>query len=632
MMVSALKRCLCIVLGLFLITSSMSPTLAAPLDLDLAAAPDIYSSFIDVTYDATTDKLTANGFALNMDLDGMSVPYLITNGTFMLMATIDVNGVLGLGGTVVIGGTIPALGLNSETLIAGNLTHFGFQPGGGDPLEFRFIVTGGDIATNYGAATGGIILSESGFPGSFAANFNNLMDNVPGTGNGAADTAPARNLCRMDISDKGSLLLFSKIEIKWSGDGRELLQDTFLSLTNDNPNGVDVQAYFINGDRALERRCSDDRCQTVIQEFEPGWNTADCRFHLTGGQPHSWSAARGSNKCQPFAVLDENGPGRPDPETLGTTRVLRGFLVLWAVKFNADAPDTNDRGLYEQIRWNHLEGSAVLVNYQLGWAWEYNAWAFQVCNPVVANGQTIGEPGRILLNGLEYNLVYSDLLLDFYASSSQVFSTPNVPVSVQTDLTVHAVDLDLRQDGCGPVLTKVEADIWNEFEAKFSGTRRCVCCWDQTMLASWSRNASIPNHFVRSALRTDKGKAKLNGVESNECDYETLCGRAPGNCGPTAGAQNGFSQATPLLGLATKFLSFSIGTTPNQEAAGMNLVGMGEEAAVILYDPVEGPSELTGERVLERLDGEGPGSELKEGDPQPFDAATRRSGDPDRGN
>ena len=157
---------------------------AAPLGLTLFDTPDIVSSFIDVVYDAGTDSLSANGFALQLD-DGS--PNAIAGGLFTLDATIDEFGNLS-GGTVTISGTIAGLGYNSGTLLTGNLTAFGFLPGGGDPLEFLFDVTGGDAAVLYGAA-GGIILSQAGFGGDWSSNFDNLISGIPGTGQGLADTA-----------------------------------------------------------------------------------------------------------------------------------------------------------------------------------------------------------------------------------------------------------------------------------------------------------------------------------------------------------------------------------------------------------------------------------------------------------
>ena len=87
---------------------------------------------------------------------------------------------------------------------------------------------------------------------------------------------------RVSSTQKGSLLIFSKVEIKWDLDGN-VIQDTFVDMSNDYPADVVVQGYFINGDVELEERCSgnlagghygDDDCtggpdDIVIQEFEP---------------------------------------------------------------------------------------------------------------------------------------------------------------------------------------------------------------------------------------------------------------------------------------------------------------------------------------------------------------------------
>jgi len=159
---------------------------AAPLGLTLNDFPDIVSAFIDVTYNATSDTLNANGFAEELDDDGSVPAEAIAGGSFSLTATIDASGALSAG-SLSIGGTVASLGFNSGTLLTGTLTAFGFPDAGGDPLEFLFDVTGGDAAALYGGGSipGGIILSDSGFPGSFDSNFDNLVD---GVGSGVSDT------------------------------------------------------------------------------------------------------------------------------------------------------------------------------------------------------------------------------------------------------------------------------------------------------------------------------------------------------------------------------------------------------------------------------------------------------------
>lgn len=175
------KRTIASIVLSFAVTTGVQ---AAPLGLTLFDTPDIVSSFIDVVYDAGTDSLTAAGFALQLD-DGSPNP--IAGGLFTLNAAVDDSGNLS-GGSLTISGTIAGLGFNSGTLLTGTLSAFGFPGAGGDPLEFLFTVTGGDAAALYGSA-GGIILSQSGFTGDWANDFDNLISGIPGTGQGLADTA-----------------------------------------------------------------------------------------------------------------------------------------------------------------------------------------------------------------------------------------------------------------------------------------------------------------------------------------------------------------------------------------------------------------------------------------------------------
>jgi hypothetical protein len=356
--------------------------------------------------------------------------------------------------------------------------------------------------------------------------------------------APALGAERVSASQKGSLLVFPKVELRWDANGT-LLQDTFIDLTNDYPGHVLVQMYFVNGD------------QVPINPW------VDVQIALTANEPTFWSVCTGLPKgVSPFEIL---GPPIPDPEGSGGS-VLRGYILAWAV---------NSTG--EQIRWNHLKGDVLIVNYADGAAWEYSAYAFQVNDPVL-HGSVVGDPGVLRLNGVEYDNSFDLLLLDFYASNSTALSSAEpggAVVSVDTDLTLLPMDIDLRQETNGPVTTKAKFDIWNMNEVKFSGTERCITCWDQTLL-SWY---DPPNHFLRGNLQTDKGKARIDGVASQVC-----------NTFDDQGNPDVVSVGTPLLGVAMKLLTFNSGA--NFAMAGSNLVGMGDQAAVIRADTSSIPPEL----------------------------------------
>lgn len=363
---------------------------------------------------------------------------------------------------------------------------------------------------------------------------------------------------RMDTSRKGSLLVYSNVEVRWDAGGN-VIQDTFLELTNDYPDSVAVQLYFLNGD--------------APSAIEPGWNKLDNVIYLTQDEATYWSAASGLPKgVSPWSALDPGPPpGRPDVDVPGT-RVLRGVVYAWAVdRFNG------------QIRWNHLSGKAMIVNYQDTSAAEYPVWAAQAMG--VEHGARVGLGGVLRLNGLDYEQAPDQLILDFVASGSVAFSGGGALVGVDTDLTLHPVSVDFRQETAGPVLTKARFDIWNENEVRFSNTEVCVNCWHQQLLSAY---ASIPNHFLLGNLQTNKGKARIDGIASQAV------------CGPQ-------SINAALIGVAVRELGFDGGQRRGLTAEA--LVGAGDEAAQILYDVLTGPSEVR-ERAI-GFEGEIPAEKIR---------------------
>jgi hypothetical protein len=354
-------------------------------------------------------------------------------------------------------------------------------------------------------------------------------------------------VCQKGCTHKGSLIIYSKIEIRWTAAG-DLLQDTFISLTNDHPDDVLVQFFFINGDMPLPA--------TDGERAHPGWNFLDNRILLTGNQPVWWSAATGDGYgVSPFTVLDPGTPpGRPAMD--GTDdRVLRGWIVGWAVNYKG-----------EEIRWNHLSGTGTLVYYGSGGAaWEYIACAITSASEGIPNGGVLPNPGVLNLDGAEYCELPSHLLLNFQAVQSSAWSTPTAQVNSDTDLTLHPVDADLRLNVVtdGPPATWAKFDVWNEMEVKFSGMGRCITCWDQTLL----RFYGSPNHALLNMLQTNHGKARIEGTAHPACP----------NSVPRA-----------LLGVYARWLTFSrpSGFDDGLAAAGGNLIWMGSRSATIQHDAV----------------------------------------------
>jgi hypothetical protein len=271
---------------------------------------------------------------------------------------------------------------------------------------------------------------------------------------------------RVSASEKGSLLIYPKVEVRWDAAGN-LTQDTFITICNDWNADVDVMMYFVS------ETCTD----------------IDNMITLTSNEPAYWSVASGLPKgVSPWTAL---GEPYDDPEGSGAL-IMRGYIVAWAI--NED---------YEQISWNHLYGGATIVDYLNGAAWEYTAYAFQALN--VDHGDVVGTPGTLELNGggmngdePAYDQGFQILLLDFFASGTHAFSASSP----------------------GPRETITRFDIWNEDEHGFSGARWDFIKWTEVLLGD------IHPHFLVVNLQSDMGRARISGTEDGDTINESLLGVA----------------------------------------------------------------------------------------------------------
>ena len=144
---------------------------ATPLGIVLLPEPDINYDFADVSYTAGSGALTVSGFAANMDAFSVTNESIVS-GMFNLSATVNNAGVLQVGGTFSVTGTIAAFSFNSGTLLTGNLTAIGFPDGSAGALEFFFDPTGGDAASLYSNSSGITVGIVNGFPGDWDNNFS----------------------------------------------------------------------------------------------------------------------------------------------------------------------------------------------------------------------------------------------------------------------------------------------------------------------------------------------------------------------------------------------------------------------------------------------------------------------------
>ncbi len=238
---------------------------------------------------------------------------------------------------------------------------------------------------------------------------------------GESGSAPAlATNDRVSTTQKGSLLVFAKVEIKWDAAGN-LIQDTFISIDNDLDQEVRLVVLLVNA----EPPGYPDECQAVVNN----------EIYLTHDEPTYWSVLTGDPKgLSPFTTT---GPPQLDldPRNPGGTH-LHGYIIAWAVD-----PE------YREIRWNHLSGTATLVNYKYAEAWEYGAWAFRALMGTNSGDLLAAPYGKLNLEGIEYDWMPDKLLLDFFAPGAQLLSKDGRWLTVvDTDLTLWIGINDLTEE------------------------------------------------------------------------------------------------------------------------------------------------------------------------------------------
>ncbi|MGE3840167.1 MAG: hypothetical protein AB7I50_01135 [Vicinamibacterales bacterium] len=322
-----------------------------------------------------------------------------------------------------------------------------------------------------------------------------------------------------NFTQKGSLLYFADIRIDQGAQGP---WNTLVRIQNDGNSDIDVKCYWMDGNK----------------------NRLDFVLPLTANQAVWFDArtGRGTYQVNPFPQAQANGfPAANQNPFLNppTGPYFKGLLVCWAI----------DNQELKQIKWNHLSGTATVSNAGRNSAYEYAANAFFA--PSGADlGQVGATPGRLNLNGLDYDACPLYLIGQF----SPVGAVPPVPAAPSPSelrLVTAACTLDLRQDWV-PTWSKLQFDIWNEEEVKFTGAYECADSWHESPLAPGQNShpgVGIAFYdgvdaggqaFLFGTLGTYAARYRVQAVKSTQCDWLK----------PTSGPGSQFSGvATSAYGL-----------------------------------------------------------------------------------
>jgi hypothetical protein len=126
-----------------------------------------------------------------------------------------------------------------------------------------------------------------------------------------------------------------------------------------------------------------------------------------------------------------------------------------------------------QIRWNHVDGIANVIDFDTGAAFEYRAWAFQV-RAAVADKAQVGTPGVINLNETEYDACPRFL---HGVDQNNTLPPPSFdPAGGGAHVVVTPCVFDVRQD-FDPFTTNLRTILWNEVGAQVADTTSPADFW-----------------------------------------------------------------------------------------------------------------------------------------------------------
>jgi len=332
-----------------------------------------------------------------------------------------------------------------------------------------------------------------------------------------------------NTTQKGSLLMWPEITVNIENGS-----DTIVEISNDQNATVQIECEYVN-----QRK-----------------GRVDFDFSLTAKQTLSWDVLSGKSDVSFSAPLFPSSGTFPG-------NASEGELICFAV----------DAGVANQISWNHLTGTATVIDtddadaLQALQAFRYNAWAFAarctLCPGGLATDNTIqGTAGDLVLNG------NGDGTYDECPAYNIVNFSPNGAAvgplnTIDNDLAVISCNQDLRQDFVLN-LTKLQFTVWNEFENSFTGSYQCVDSVNFVPLSATDNSALLnPSNFDFSTLRTANARYQVAGVASTQC---------PG------------SRPAALLGVANSSVGINTSTGEDQEL-GSTTQGAGGAAGFVLWDP-----------------------------------------------
>ncbi len=326
--------------------------------------------------------------------------------------------------------------------------------------------------------------------------------------------------------------------------------DTEIQISNASPHQIAARCFLVNANSHCSNAGAPSGGGTVPLVCDtndgnddcdgddpggrciPGWTETDFRFHLTAHQPIVWLLSEGMSNF-PLDGLEKVGPIDNDPNLPANLRgqpafnfnsrippapedPFKGELKCVQVDLVSEQPsqgtdsDNNFHG--------DLEGQATIDNDGDTDAESYNAIGIQAVQDSNDGNDTLclGAGSNAACPGPEYAACPGVLILNHF------FDDADEPVrgdNVQTTLTLVPCSENFGLQNTGSASTTAQFLVYNEFEQRFSTSKKVTCYLSirlsdiDSQVGSTGNDRSIFNVAVAGTLT---GQTRIRAVDGTD--------------------------------------------------------------------------------------------------------------------
>lgn len=318
---------------------------------------------------------------------------------------------------------------------------------------------------------------------------------------------------RADVTstNAAAILIYPKLLVNTLLPGFQL--DTLIQMTNTSAEPVNVRCYYVNANGHCSNNfsvCDPNAANTCGPNgfCVAGWVETDFAFRLTPKQPLVWQLSKGLSDL-PLGVF----PGPDGYSNSGSIPPAPEDPMIGELKCVEVGEDERP------VNRNSLKGEATIETVEAGLgegpfvyadSRGYNAIGVQ------AAGENDGDD-VLLLNDVEYNACPNILVLDHFFDDAILETDLGQADIIGTHVTFVPCSEDFLLQR--PVSTVVQFLVYNEYEQRFSTSRRVTCLTEialsdiDTRLGPGDDRASIFNVNVQGTLT---GQTVMRGVVGPE--------------------------------------------------------------------------------------------------------------------